>query len=581
MCRIYFIPFYFLFFLMLSARAQSSRAWATYYGSSGIDQSWDVATDLSGNVYMAGFTQAASNIASGGFQNTYSGGCDAFLVKFDPNGNRIWATYYGGACQEWGLSVTTDLNGNVFLAGLTCSASGISSGGFQNTYGGGNDAFLVKFDANGNRLWATYYGGPGDDAFELMFLSTDPMGNVYLASSTNSLSNISSGFFQSNYGGGNYDAYLVKFDPNGDRLWSTYFGGNGDDYARAVCCDQTGNVYLSGRTTSSGLAYNGFQSSCVGVDAFLMKMDASGNRLWSTYYGGPDLDESRGVAADSYGNVYIAGMTGSTTSFAYNGYQNNAQGAMDAFLVKFSPSGNRIWATYFGGNDNDWCTSVMLDNQGFILIAGATLSSSGIASGGFQLNYGGDYDSFLARFDSTGSLSCSTYYGGPGEDWAISTASDGNGNVYLSGVACSPGLAFNGFQNSSGGNRDAYLLKLYPGCSPPSPVGNMNSTLALNSPTLESGSLTSTSDLANEQNASIISLFPNPSAQAATVILQHSGSCNVLISTCYGQQLKYYHLEPGNNMLELDCSLLADGIYFLSLQQNEKTLSTKKLVVAR
>lgn len=133
-------------FLTSNCSAQNNRLWATYYGGEITEYGESVATDASGNVYLAGYTSSANGIASGGFQNTYSGSGfnnDAFLVKFDAAGNRLWATYYGGTGEEEGYGVATDASGNVYLAGITNSSTGIASGGFQNNIGGGYaDAFL-------------------------------------------------------------------------------------------------------------------------------------------------------------------------------------------------------------------------------------------------------------------------------------------------------------------------------------------------------------------------------------------------------------------------------------------------------
>ena len=115
-------------------------------------------------MYLTGSTSSDSAIASGGCQNEYAGSSDAFLVKFDSNGVRLWATYFGGPQAEGAFSCAVEANWTVYLAGETSSASGIASSGYQNTYGGGGgDAFLVKFDSNGARLWATYYGGAGNE----------------------------------------------------------------------------------------------------------------------------------------------------------------------------------------------------------------------------------------------------------------------------------------------------------------------------------------------------------------------------------------------------------------------------------
>lgn len=147
--------------IMFTTSAQNYRLWATYYGGADQDAGYKISTDASGNVYMTGQTSSATGIATAGaFQNTYGGGVDAYLVKFDGAGNRLWATYYGGSGADFGYGVKTDAAGNIYLTGYTESTSGIATvGAHQTVYGGSNDAFLVKFDSNGNRLWGTYYGG--------------------------------------------------------------------------------------------------------------------------------------------------------------------------------------------------------------------------------------------------------------------------------------------------------------------------------------------------------------------------------------------------------------------------------------
>jgi len=215
----------FITTIITSGFSQASRLWATYYGGADWEEGTSVATDRLGNVYVTGWTYSTTGIASGGFQNTFGGGVDAFLVKFDASGNRLWATYYGGSGNEEGYDVTTDTAGNVYLCGYTTSSTGIASGGFQNTYGGGtSDGFLIKFNASGGRIWGTYYGGTGEDVSQ--GVTIDKAGNILLVGDTRSTTNIASGGFQNSPGGGGlHDAYLVKFNSAGARTWSTYYGG--------------------------------------------------------------------------------------------------------------------------------------------------------------------------------------------------------------------------------------------------------------------------------------------------------------------------------------------------------------------
>ncbi len=456
----------FLFICFCSfSYSQNNRLWATYHGGTLEDNGRSIITDDSGNVYLSGYTESTSGISSGGFQNTYGGGShDAFLAKFDSLGNRLWATYYGGTGDDYGLCVTTDNLNNVYLSGQTSSNNGIASGGFQNTYGNNTDAFLVKFNSSGSRIWATYYGGIGSDYGTM--ISTDSSANVYLTGNTNSISNIASGGFQNFYVGGR-DALLVKFDSNGNRIWATYYGGSDDDYGNCITSDVSGNLYLSGYTSSNiGIASGGFQNTYGGGtlfgDAYLVKFDSLGNRLWATYYGGTEDDLNWGVSSDVSGNVYLSGYTESASGIAAGGFQNAfGGGTYDGFLVKFNSSGSRIWATYYGGADNDYGDIVISDNSGNVYLSGQTSSTTGIASGGFQNTFGGLSDAYVVRFDSSGNRISATYYGGTGDEEGLGLITDKFGYVYLAGFTTSTtSISDGGFQNSyAGGVRDAFLVK--------------------------------------------------------------------------------------------------------------------------
>ncbi len=461
------------------ASGQQSRLWATYYGGSGAETNWSssivgLRTDAVGNVYMTGATTSTNNIAAGGFQNTYGGGWDAFLVKFDANGKRRWATYYGASGDELGVSVATDAAGNVYLGGHTTSSDSIASGGFQNTYGGSSDAFLVKFDSSGNRLWATYYGGSGNE--QTSGVATDAVGNVYLLGWTDGSNNLAAGGFKNTWPGGQYDLFLVKFDSNGNRLWATYYGSNQGSFPFGVATDPAGNVYITGETEDAdSIASGGFRNTLRGTeDAFLVKFDAEGNRIWATYYGGLSSDYAQCIATDAAGNVYIGGPTSSTDNIAYKGFEDSLSSTNSSvFLVKFDGAGNRLWGTYYQGNSevDEW--GIATDSVGNVFMGGHTESASGIASGGFENTFAGSEESYVVKFDSSGNRLCATYYGHDGADVeggyiAVDAAS---GNVYLANVTTSEtGIASGGFQNTYGGNSDVFLVKFSP-CTT-TPVAN-------------------------------------------------------------------------------------------------------------
>ncbi len=465
----------------LELRIDPALVWGTYYGGNGTEFGYTTTTDGSGNVYLTGQTSSTNAISAGGHQNNYGGGIyDVFLVKFNSNGVRLWATYYGGSDDDRSFgSISTDGFGNVYLPGFTSSTTGIASNGHQNNSGGGNDAFLVKFNNNGVRLWATYYGGADSELGSSTVV--DGSGNVYLAGQTFSTNNIASGGHQNTFGGygGLFcvlgDAFLVKFNSNGVRLWGTYYGGTSGEFSSSVAVDGVGNVYLGGHTWSTnGIAANGHQNTyaggatvccCPGGDAFLVKFNSNGVRLWGTYYGGSDQDgySSTSIKVDGFSNVYMSGITSSTNGIAANGHQNFlGGGATDGFLVKFNSSGIRLWATYYGGQFDDDVTSVTIDGDQNVYISGLTYSANAIADNGLQNAYSGGGDAFLVKFNSNGAREWGTYFGGTEYDNGWSATIDVSGDIYLAGYTSSvSGISANGHQNSNGGGGyDAFLVKI-------------------------------------------------------------------------------------------------------------------------
>ena len=376
-----------------------------------------------------------------------------------------WQLDYGDSRTD-ATSCTVDLSGNIYLAGYTSSTTGISSGGFDNTFNGGYDAFLAKFNSAGTRIWGTYYGGSGNDLIK--GITVDPSNNVLICGSTASGSGIASGGWDNVYDGGGNDGFIVKFNTSGARIWATYYGGMSGDVISDIATNASGEIYFTGVTSSNGSISTPGSHQAVKSefeDAFLVKLNSSGSRVWGTYYGGIATDGATTIALDFGGNVVIGGSTYSGGGIASPGaWDTSYNGDTDGFLAKFNSSGSRIWGTYYGGAEVDYFNEIAFDNNNNLVGVGATASTNNIASGGFDNSNGDGYDAFVVKFTNNGTRIWGTYFGGVGFDQGYTIACDINNNIYAGGYAQSNGLSFQGFQNTNNGG-DAFLVKFNSGGS--------------------------------------------------------------------------------------------------------------------
>lgn len=386
--------------------------WATYYGGGDVDLVKAIDCDTAGNIYMAGYTRSTGGIAtSGSHKDTWTGVnssyYDAFLVRFDTSGQRIWGTYFGGTGQEGTsfLGLHCDKHDNVYITGNTGSTSDIATTGAFQASSIGNDAFLAQFNVLGVLQWATYIGGSGADFG--CGITSDVASNIYVAGYTNSTDQIATTGTHQSAIGGNNDAFVMKFDMAGQRIWGTYFGGTGLDNGYALACDDSCNIYLGGVTAStSDIATTGsFQPTIGGSqDGYLARFDSSGVLDWGTYFGGSgsDLIVNGGLAYVSVNeSIYITGHTNSSSGIASaNALLPNHFGSYDAFIAKYEITGEQNWSTYFGGSSAENTGGIAVDISANVYVTGFTNSATGIATtGGYQLTLGGNYDAFIVRIN--------------------------------------------------------------------------------------------------------------------------------------------------------------------------------------
>ncbi len=380
--------------------ASGNLIWSTYYGSNSEDNVHNMVLDTNGNIILTGTNQGHTNITTpGAFQEftVWEPGDtnpNNFLAKFSPDGILLWSTYFGlgGNTLYSGLTIDPATN-DIYMAGTATYPELGTAGTFQPDYFGGiTDGFIAKFDASGNRLWCTYLGGENSEHVSNITLSQQ--GYLYVCGSTRSGTNIASPGAEIDTHDTTMDysiGFLAKFDTSGNRIWSTYLGGNGifDRFSdiKTTTHELTGeeNVFIYGRAGSTDLGTSGTYSPSYGGEQFdliLLKYNQLGQKQWGTYIGGNgrDLNYVNGlntmvgftnslIVTGSYGSeeLQIAGGTDSTDFYfdtnecGYTPHTGNKKG----FVASLDTTGNLNWSKPFDeginsispiGNNNFYIT---------------------------------------------------------------------------------------------------------------------------------------------------------------------------------------------------------------------------------
>ena len=461
--------------------------YSTYLGGSGFDQGYSIATDSLGNAYVTGQTAAIDfPTTPGAFQTNYGGG-DAFVTKLNPSGSAlIYSTYLNGAS---GNGIAVDSDGNAYVTGEAGSTKFPTTAGAFQTAPIGFDTFITKLNAAGSALvYSARFGGNLDDFGRGIAL--DSAANAYITgwtvcrSSTCTFPTVNA--FQPNYAGGNNDAFVTKINSSGSSLvYSTYLGGgrviNGDnDWGEAIAVDSAGSAYVTGYTFSPDfpITAGAFDTARAGLDAFITKFTPSGTALvYSTFLGGAGREQGQGIAVDTNGNAYVAGITESFDNpftSAYEGFPVTPgafqiRGSFDAFVTKLNPTGSGlVYSTYLGGTagvDRGW--AIALDDSSNAYVTGDTTSNNFPISNPIQATYGGGLsDAFVTKLNATGSgLVYSTFLGGSLTDEGRGIASNASGDVYVTGDTSSGNFpTANSLQVNNGGglsnHDDAFVVKI-------------------------------------------------------------------------------------------------------------------------
>jgi hypothetical protein len=324
------------------------------------------AVDTSGNVYVTGTFQGffADFDPGPGTTEMSASDSDVFVAKYSPTGALEWARQFGGMSIDQGFGIAVDGSGNVYTTGNFSGTADFDPGaGASNlTSAGGSDIFVSKLDSAGNFVYARQLGGTGND---LGFgLAVDGAGSVYTTGVFAGTADFDpgAGTFNLTSAGGN-DAFVSKLDSAGNFAYARQLGGTGNDQGLSLAVDGSDSVYTTGSFTGTvdfdpgaGTFFLSDPGGSSAADAFVSKLDASGNFVYARRFGGVTTSpQGRGIAVDGSGNTYTTGIFGGTADFdpGPGTFDLTGAGSNDIFVAKLDSAGNFAFARRLGGTSND------------------------------------------------------------------------------------------------------------------------------------------------------------------------------------------------------------------------------------
>lgn len=423
--------------------------WQQGFGGSDSDMDWSVCLADDGGCLIGGSSSSTNGTRSG----PSFGYADFWATRIDSNGGLVWEASFGGNGFDVIRAIAPASDGGFLLAGLSSSAV---SGNKTAASHGGNDFWVVRIDADGNKLWDQSFGGSGND--QLWAAKALPDGGFALVgySSSGATGNKTS----LNLGG--TDFWLVRLDSAGTRLWDQSFGGSGNDQAYAMDCAADGGFILVGNSDSAADA-NKTSPSFGDADFWIVRANTNGVALWDAAYGGTDYDSACGVQPAKDGGWWIGGesMSGSDGNKS-----SPVFGMTDFWLVLIDDSsGTKGWEQSFGGYGEEYFTALGQTLGGELLLVGE--SGSGAEGTRTRSNYGAS-DGWLVCLDADGEFLWDYAFGGLERDWlnAVQTAADGG--VVLGAISRSD-LSGNKTIPALGGY-DFWPIKIRPDQVQPAPA---------------------------------------------------------------------------------------------------------------
>jgi len=532
----------FCFLLSWQFATAQSYQWAQGEGGTNEDRAFGVATDIWGNVYVTGSFRSTATFGTTVFSS--AGVEDAFLAKYDSSGNFLWAKRFGGQSIDIGYDAATDDSGNCYIAGVFYNIGMFGSITLQSSGTGDAEIFILKTDSSGTILWAKSAGSPDYDLARGLTVSGNKIYVTGVFSDTAAFDAVTVN------GAGLQDVFLARYDLNGNAQWAIAGGGTGYDVGYGVATDAAGNACVTGyfQSQASFGTIPLTNASALYVDMFVFKADSTGQVLWAKRGGATnDDDAGRSIAADSAGNVYVAGEIRASGNFDTINYTN--AGIAEIYMAKYNSSGTIQYLAVAGGGGGDYAYGIAASSSA-VFITG--LFNSTAQFGTISLASAGINDIYLARIDAaSGNFTHAIRAGGTGDEAGRAVAVYKNNTVVQAGDFEHTPSSFTPFTLSSNGSHDMFAAR----------IGFDLST-----------------EVNENENEGSVSVFPNPSSGWLNVEFRGKDKVGKKLLTIFDMSgSKVWEEEINSPLLNIHFRL-ANGVYLLKVFSSGKFFMQKLVV---
>ena len=508
------LPTIVLCLTILHLQAQPNIDWQKVIGGSQLDEAFSIQQTSDGGYIVSGETFSTDGDVIG---NHGSG--DYWVVKLTNNGIVSWKKCYGGSQYDSEPIIQQTVDGGYIIGGTSNSNDGDASGNH-----GEYDIWIIKLNSTGDLVWQKMYGGGGDEYLGSIQQTTD--GGYIIFGGTES----NSGNFSGNHGSS--DFWLIKINGSGAVLWQKMMGGSGYDEGKYVRQTTDGGYILAGYTSSNDGDISGNHGDS---DAWIAKLNSTGNIEWQKCFGGTQDESSFNIHQTVDGGFIL-----SVRALSSDGDFPTNKGSFDAWIVKLNNNGVVEWKKSLGGSNYDSIDYIEQTSDGGYIGAGFSKSTDGDLTG---LNKG-EFDMWIVKLNSSGTLTWQKTIGGSSVDYAHAIKQTNDGGYIIAGTF----NTLNGDIPSGHGDFDFGIVKL--------------------------GTSTGINELELE---TVFHIYPNPVRSQLTIESNNNNIKSIEVNDISGRLIQT--INPQSSLIKIDCSNYTNGVYFLKMQtklgQNYSRIITK------